>query len=101
MADPVTDALAGAKKTLANATKFTQSVEGNPTSTFAPKKPEKPRIPQAHESTSPSYSLASKMRKAASEATAPAADLTDQASSTAAGLNERMRMQSEAQKSLQ
>lgn len=36
--DAVSKALAGAKDTLAKASNFTQSVEGNPTSSFAPKK---------------------------------------------------------------
>jgi hypothetical protein len=95
--DPVQAAVDSAKGVLAKATKFTQNVEGNPTSTFAPKQPEKLHVPQAK----PSYNMASRLRKAASEAIAPAADLTEQAGSTAAGLNERLRMQAEAQKSLQ
>ena len=61
--DAVTDALKSAKDTLAKANRFTQSVEGNPTSTFAPKKPESPKVPQAHQ---PSYSIASKARALAS-----------------------------------
>jgi hypothetical protein len=36
--DPVTAALQGAKNQLAKASQFTQSVEGNPTSAFAPPK---------------------------------------------------------------
>ena len=48
--DAVTKAVSGAKTALANATKFTQSVEGNPTSSFAPKAMEKPKIPQVHAS---------------------------------------------------
>lgn len=61
--DPVQDALASAKNTLAKANQFTQSVEGNPTSTFAPKKPTPPRVPQAH---APSYNLAHQARALAS-----------------------------------
>lgn len=57
--DAVDNALKGAKETLAKANKFTQSVEGNPTSTFAPKKPEPPKVPQAK---APSYSLAHQAR---------------------------------------
>lgn len=57
--DPVTDALNSAKSTLEKANKFTQTVEGNPTSAFAPKKPEAPKVPQARK---PSYSLASQAR---------------------------------------
>jgi len=52
--------LAGAKKTLADANKFTQSVEGNATSAFAPKKPSVPKLPQSH-SEAP-YSLARELR---------------------------------------
>jgi len=48
--------LAGAKKTLANASKFTQSAEGKPDSSFAPKKE------MAPESEKPSYNLAAKQR---------------------------------------
>jgi len=59
--DPVTKALADAKATLANATRFTQNVEGNPTSSFASKAMEKPKIPQVHASASKTpYSLARK-----------------------------------------
>ena len=54
--------LAGAKKTLANASKFTQSVEGNPTSTFSPKKTPTPSIPQAHEHANAPYALARELR---------------------------------------
>lgn len=61
--DPVTDALNSAKSTLEKANKFTESAEGNSTSAFAPKKPEAPKIPQAHK---PSYSLASQARAQAS-----------------------------------
>ena len=58
--DPVTDALNSAKSTLEKANKLTESVEGNSTSpTFAPKKPEPPKIPQARK---PSYNLASQAR---------------------------------------
>jgi hypothetical protein len=55
----VDNILAGAKKTLANANKFTESVEGNATSHFGPKKPEAPKIPQAHDTP---YSLARELR---------------------------------------
>lgn len=57
--DPVTDALNSAKSTLEKANKLTESVEGNPTSTFAPKAPEPPKIPQARK---PSYGLAHQAR---------------------------------------
>lgn len=57
--DPVTEALDSAKSTLAKASQSTQTVEGNPTSAFAPKKPEPLRIPQARK---PSYNLASQAR---------------------------------------
>jgi hypothetical protein len=56
----VENVLAGAKKTLENANKFTASVEGNPTSHFGPKKPTTPSIPQTH--AEPSYSLARELR---------------------------------------
>ena len=57
--DPVTAALQGAKNQLAKASQFTQSVEGNATSAFAPKKIEAPKIPQAkHEYSEAPYSLA-------------------------------------------
>jgi hypothetical protein len=56
----VENILAGAKKTLANANKFTESVEGNPTSRFGPKKPDAPKIPQAHQDTP--YSMARQAR---------------------------------------
>lgn len=54
--------LAGAKKALANANKFTQSVEGNPTSSFAPKKIQSPHIPQVHEHSEAPYALAREAR---------------------------------------
>lgn len=57
----VENILSGAKKTLANAQKFTQSVEGNPTSSFAPKKTEAPKIPQVHNTP---YSAARQLRSA-------------------------------------
>ncbi len=57
--DPVTAALQGAKAQLAKANRFTQSVEGNATSAFAPKKIEAPKIPQAkHEYSEAPYALA-------------------------------------------
>lgn len=55
--------LAGAKKTLANANKFTNSVTGNATDAFAPKKPTAPKIPQSHKDAP--YSLASEARDTA------------------------------------
>jgi hypothetical protein len=64
MADSVQDALNAAKSTLAKASNFTNSVEGNPTSSFAPKKEEKPKIPQAHASA-PTYSMAAQARTTA------------------------------------
>jgi hypothetical protein len=54
--------LAGAKKTLANANKFTESAEGNPTSSFAPKKIEVPKVPQTHEHAAAPYALARELR---------------------------------------
>ena len=54
--------LAGAKKTLADANKFTQNVEGTPTSAFAPKKISMPNLPQAHEHSEAPYSLARELR---------------------------------------
>lgn len=56
------DVLAGAKEALGKAQKFTESVEGNPTSTFAPKKPEPPKVPQARPPKAPSYGLARQAR---------------------------------------
>jgi len=56
--DAVSDALNSAKDTLAKANRFTESVEGNSTSSFAPKKPEAPHVPQARAPKAPSYSLA-------------------------------------------
>ena len=59
--DAVAKAVADSKRVLANATKFTQNVEGNPTSSFAPKKIEAPHIPQVHPSAAKTpYSLAHK-----------------------------------------
>jgi hypothetical protein len=57
--DSVTKALNAAKSAIGSATRFTQTVEGNPASSFAPPKPEPPKIPQAKR---PSYSLASQAR---------------------------------------
>jgi hypothetical protein len=54
--------LAGAKKALGNASKLTESVEGNPTSSFATKKMEAPKIPQAHEHAAAPYALARELR---------------------------------------
>lgn len=56
--DHVANVLAGAKDTLARANKFTESVEGNPTSAFAPKKMAAPKIPQAHEYSHAPYHMA-------------------------------------------
>ena len=56
--DPVADALAGAKAQLAKGAKFTQSVEGNPTSMFAP-----PKTP-THIENVPSYHIVRTARKA-------------------------------------
>ena len=58
----VENILAGAKKTLENANKFTESVEGNPTSHFGPKKPTTPKVPQAHEAHEAPYSVARELR---------------------------------------
>lgn len=64
--DPVTAALQGAKKTLARANRFTQSVEGNPTSAFAPKPPKKIEGIKAasppHEHSDAPYALAHDLR---------------------------------------
>ena len=54
----VENVLAGAKDTLAKAEKFTKSVEGSPTSSFAPKPIQKPKIPQSHEYSQAPYALA-------------------------------------------
>lgn len=56
--DYVAAAVKSAKDALAKANKFTESVEGNPTSAFAPKKLVAPHIPQAHEFAKTPYSLA-------------------------------------------
>lgn len=61
-ADSVQATLAGAKDTLAKAQKFTESAEGNPTSAFAPKKPEVPKIPQAKRPQDAPYSLAASLK---------------------------------------
>ena len=61
--DPVADALQGAKSQLEKANKFTQSVTGNSTNAFAPKKPEAPKIPQAkHEYSEAPYALAHELQ---------------------------------------
>lgn len=52
--------LQGAKDTLAKANKFTDSVTGNATNAFAPKKPEPPKVPQAHKDAP--YALARELR---------------------------------------
>lgn len=65
--------LAEAKKTLANANKFTQSVEGNPTSAFAPKKPDVPKVPKTHEYSHAPYSLVNEAEDAGKGAAARAA----------------------------
>lgn len=66
----VESVLAGAKKTLADANKFTNSVTGNATDAFAPK--EEPK----HISGVPSYKQAHEARKAGG-----LADLAEQAGS--------------------
>jgi hypothetical protein len=60
----VENILAGAKKELAKANNLTQTVEGNPTGSFAPKKTPAPKVPQAHASAQggPSYAQARKQR---------------------------------------
>ena len=62
--DPVADALAGAKDTLAKANKFTQSVVGNSTNAFAPHA--MPAhiggIPATHEHAAAPYGLARELR---------------------------------------
>lgn len=66
--DAAAKTVEGAKAALAHASNFTKSVEGNPTSSFAPPKPSTPHVPQAHASAHPSnasYSLASEARSAA------------------------------------
>jgi len=64
--DPVTAALQGAKKALGNASRFTNSVEGNPTSSFAPKPQKKiegiKAASPAHEHSDASYALAHDLR---------------------------------------
>jgi hypothetical protein len=84
--DPVADAIASAKTTLANANKFTQNVVGNSTNAFAPPKEKAPKVPQAHEPadhTKASYGLAREAR------------------STGEGIAERMRSEQEARKDLE
>lgn len=56
--DPVQKAVDDSKRVLANATNFTQNVEGNPTSMFAPKAEPK------HITGVPSYQQAHAARKA-------------------------------------
>jgi hypothetical protein len=63
--DSVTATLAKAKETLANASNLTKSVEGNPTSSFAPKKEEPPKPPQAKKPQDASYSIAKQARSTA------------------------------------
>ena len=75
--DPVADALAGAKDTLAKANKFTQSVTGNSTNAFAP------HAMPSHIGGVPSYHLAHTARKASE-----AAD--QEAKSLGEGLKARM-----------
>jgi hypothetical protein len=76
--------LAGAKRALANASKFTQSVEGNPTSTFAP-----------HEYSKVSYKLPHEARKFESGGVIPGGN-----PNMAPELNEAQRMRGEAKKAL-
>ena len=52
--------LQGAKDTLAKANKFTNSVTGNATNAFAPKKEPAPKVPQAHKEAP--YALARELR---------------------------------------
>lgn len=55
--------LQGAKDTLAKANKFTNSVTGNATNAFAPKKPEPPKVPQATKPHADApYALARELR---------------------------------------
>jgi hypothetical protein len=54
--------LQGAKDTLAKANKFTNSVTGNATDAFAPKKPEAPKVPQVHQHADAPYALARELR---------------------------------------
>lgn len=82
--DPVADAVSGAKKALANASKFTQSVEGNPTSTFAP-----------HDYSKASYQLPRATRKSGGESHIPGGNVN-----MAPELNEAQRMRDEAKKAL-
>lgn len=56
----VENILAGAKKTLADADKFQKGVTGGAADAFAPKKPEVPKIPQAHKEAP--YALARELR---------------------------------------
>lgn len=76
--------LTGAKKALARANQFTQSVEGNPTSTFAP-----------HEFSKASYKLPHTTRKSEGVGTIPGGN-----PGMAAELNEAQRMREEAKKAL-
>lgn len=55
--------LQGAKDTLAKANKFTNSVVGNATNAFAPKKPEPPKVPQVTKPHADApYALARELR---------------------------------------
>jgi hypothetical protein len=59
----VESTLAAAKDTLAKANKFTNSVTGNATDAFAPKKPETPKIPQTPKTHKEApYALARELR---------------------------------------
>jgi len=75
--------LSGAKTALANATRFTQSVEGTPTSAFAP-----------NQFSKASYAMPHAARKAGNEA------IPGGNPNMAHELNETKRMRSEAKKAL-
>ena len=86
--DPVAEALAGAKQTLANANKFTQSVTGNATNAFAP-----------HEFSKASYKMPRETRK--KETGGDTGSFMGVESNKAPEINEAIRQREEARKLLE
>jgi hypothetical protein len=86
-ANSVESILKGAKDTLASANRFTESVVGNPTNAFAPKKIEAPKLPAAHEYAHTPYSIAHK-----------ASGLADEARSAGEGIKARMETEAATRK---
>lgn len=82
----ITGILEGAKKALANANKFTQSVEGNPTSSFVP-----------HEFSKASYKLPHASRREM----VPGVGMGPTGDTTAPEFNARLKMNAEAKKALE